>query len=157
MKIIPINQTMFVLIRIVCGSISKTLGSINVIDLDIFVVILSLFFIDNYIVYARVLDANKSRNIAHFVLSVNILALFSDALLGLSILVSFVFFLVFCFFEESLVIVIKYFDEDKAIKKIKKRKNFSEKEPLDLLIKTAREENKLKVLQYLEELKNGRN
>lgn len=70
---------------------------------------------------------------------------------------SFIFLFSLVFLKESLISAIKYSDEEKTIQKIKKCENFSEKEPLDLLIKTAQEKNKLKILQYLEGLKNGRN
>lgn len=162
-KIFPINQTTFVLINMFIAFISRSLNRNALLILHnddySFVFVMFLFsiivcFAQMYTVYARVLDANKSINIAHFILVVNILALFSDALLGLCILVHIVFFVVFCFFEESFVIVIKYFDEEKAVKKIKKCKVFPKNEPVDFLIKIAESENKQKVLKVLMERKN---
>lgn len=162
-KIFPINQTTFVLINIFIAFISKSLNrnALFVLNNDdhsfVFITFLFsaiVFFAQMYTVYARVLDANKSINIAHFILVVNILAIFSDTLLGLCILVSFVFWAASFFFEESLVIVIKYFDEEKAVKKIKKCKVFPKNEPVDFLIKIAESENKQKVLKVLMERKN---
>lgn len=162
-KIFPINQTTFVLINIFIAFISRSLNrnALFILDNDdhsfVFITFLFsaiIFFAQMYTVYARVLDANKSINIAHFILVVNILAIFSDTLLGLCILVSFVFWAASFFFEESLVIVIKYFDEEKAVKKIKKCKVFPKNEPVDFLIKIAESENKQKVLKVLMERKN---
>lgn len=160
MKIIPINQTTFVLLQIVLNVIASPIMNANFDTMDatsaivMLLISISIFAAVNYTVYARVLDANKSRNIAHFILIVNILSVFSNTLSSVSYLISIVFFFTFCFFEESLVIVIKYFDEEKAVKKIKKCKVFPKNEPVDFLIKIAESENKQKVLKVLMERKN---
>ena len=86
MKIIPINQTTFVLLQIVLNVIASLIMNANFDTMDatstIFMLLISIsiFAAVNYTVYARVLDANKSRNIAHFILIVNILSVFSNTL-----------------------------------------------------------------------------
>lgn len=106
-----------------------------------------------YAVYARTIDANKNLIIAHIVASAYLISI----VVGKPELMSSVagiYFFWFCFYEESLVSVIKYMNEERAVRKIKKCKVFPKNEPVDFLIKIAESEKRQKVLEVLRERKN---
>lgn len=157
-KIFPINQAQYLFVCILCAllfnersfqSIFFAFGGEAVLMFLFLSVIVKI-----YAVYARTIDANKNLMIAHIVAAAYLICILIGKPEFVSVITR-IYFLLFCFYEESLVSVIRYMGEEKAVKKIKKCKVFPQNEPVDFLIKIAESENKQKVLDVLRERKNG--
>ena len=153
---ILLNRSQFILAQVLGTIIFGSLDIQEVIsdwgnDAAVLLLILSyIYFI--YIFYSRVIDANKDVCFSHFYISLQIMHLFVAKFSNIAEVLSFLLCAAFCFYRESLIAVIAYQDENKAIEKLKKCKNFSNEEPLDVLIDTAKKRGKYDVLRYLEGL-----
>ena len=153
---ILLNRSQFILAQVLGTIIFGSLDIQEVIsdwgnDAAVLLLILSyIYFI--YIVYSRVIDANKDVCFSHFYISLQIMQLFVAKFSNIAEVLSFLLCAAFCFYRESLIAVIAYQDENKAIEKLKKCKNFSNEESLDVLIDTAKKRGKYDVLRYLEGL-----
>ena len=82
-----------------------------------------------------------------------IMPLFVVKLSSVFNLLSFILCVIFCFYRESLIAVITYQDENRAIEKLKQIIEFSQEETLEVLMDVARKTGKCRVLKYLEDLK----
>ena len=153
---ILLNRSQFILAQVLGTIIFGSLDIQEVIsdwgnDAAVLLLILSyIYFI--YIFYSRVIDANKDVCFSHFYISLQIMQLFVAKFSNIAEVLSFLLCAAFCFYRESLIAVIAYQDENKAIEKLKKCKNFSHEESLDVLIDTAKKRGKYDVLRYLEGL-----
>lgn len=153
---ILLNRSQFILAQVLGTIIFGSLDIQEVIsdwgnDAAVLLLILSyIYFI--YIFYSRVIDANKDVCFSHFYISLQIMQLFVAKFSNIAEVLSFLLCAAFCFYRESLIAVIAYQDENKAIEKLKKCKNFSNEESLDVLIDTAKKRGKYDVLRYLEGL-----
>lgn len=151
-----LNRSQFILAQVLGTIIFGSLDIQEVIsdwgnDAAVLLLILSyIYFI--YIFYSRVIDANKDVCFSHFYISLQIMQLFVAKFSNIAEVLSFLLCAAFCFYRESLITVIAYQDENKAIEKLKKCKNFSNEESLDVLIDTAKKRGKYDVLRYLEGL-----
>lgn len=151
-----LNRSQFILAQVLGTIIFGSLDIQEVIsdwgnDAAVLLLILSyIYFI--YIFYSRVIDANKDVCFSHFYISLQIMQLFVAKFSNIAEVLSFLLCTAFCFYRESLIAVIAYQDENKAIEKLKKCKNFSNEESLDVLIDTAKKRGKYDVLRYLEGL-----
>lgn len=151
-----LNRSQFILAQVLGTIIFGSLDIQEVIsdwgnDAAVLLLILSyIYFI--YIFYSRVIDANKDICFSHFYISLQIMQLFVAKFSNIAEVLSFLLCAAFCFYRESLIAVIAYQDENKAIEKLKKCKNFSNEESLDVLIDTAKKRGKYDVLIYLEGL-----
>lgn len=151
---ILLNRSQFILAQVLGTIIFGSLDIQEVIsdwgnDAAVLLLILSyIYFI--YIFYSRVIDANKDVCFSHFYISLQIMQLFVAKFSNIAEVLSFLLCTAFCFYRESLIAVIAYQDENKAIEKLKKCKNFSNEESLDVLIDTAKKRGKYDVLRYLE-------
>ena len=151
-----LNRSQFILAQVLGTIIFGSLDIQEVIsdwgnDAAVLLLILSyIYFI--YIFYSRVIDANKDVCFSHFYISLQIMQLFVAKFSNIAEVLSFLLCAAFCFYRESLIAVIAYQDENKAIEKLKKCKNFSHEESLDVLIDTAKKRGKYDVLRYLEGL-----
>lgn len=149
-----LNRSQFILAQVLGTIIFGSLDIQEVIsdwgnDAAVLLLILSyIYFI--YIFYSRVIDANKDVCFSHFYISLQIMQLFVAKFSNIAEVLSFLLCTAFCFYRESLIAVIAYQDENKAIEKLKKCKNFSNEESLDVLIDTAKKRGKYDVLRYLE-------
>lgn len=114
-------------------------------------ILCSSYFI--YIFYSRVIDANKSICFAHGYVLLRMIPLFIVRLSSISHILSFILCVIFCFYRESLIAVITYQDENRAMEKLKQIKEFSQEESLEVLMDVARKTGKCRVLKYLEDLK----
>lgn len=154
---ILLNRSQFILAQVLGTIIFGSLDIQEVIsdwgnDAAVLLLILSyIYFI--YIFYSRVIDANKDVCFSHFYISLQIMQLFVAKFSNIAEVLSFLLCAAFCFYRESLIAVIAYQDENKAIEKLKKCKNFSNEESLDVLIDTAKKRGKYDVLRYLEGLR----
>lgn len=150
-----LNRSQFILAQVLGTIIFGSIDIQEVIsdwgnDAAVLLLILSyIYFI--YIFYSRVIDANKDVCFSHFYISLQIMQLFVAKFSNIAEVLSFLR-AAFCFYRESLIAVIAYQDENKAIEKLKKCKNFSNEESLDVLIDTAKKRGKYDVLRYLEGL-----
>lgn len=156
-KIFQINQTQYFFVCILCRLLFNERSFQNVLFSfgagAVFMLVALDMVVRIYAVYARTIDANKNLIIAHIVASAYLISIVvgkPELMSG----VAGIYFFWFCFYEESLVSVIKYMNEERAVRKIKKCKVFSKNEPVDFLIKIAESENKQKVLDVLRERKN---
>lgn len=151
-----LNRSQFILAQVLGTIIFGSLDIQEVIsdwgnDAAVLLLILSyIYFI--YIFYSRVIDANKDVCFSHFYISLQIMQLFVAKFSNIAEVLSFLLCAAFCFYRESLIAVIAYQDGNKAIEKLKKCKNFSNEESLDVLIDTAKKRGKYDVLRYLEGL-----
>ena len=151
-----LNRSQFILAQVLGTIIFGSIDIQEVIsdwgnDAAVLLLILSyIYFI--YIFYSRVIDANKDVCFSHFYISLQIMQLFFAKFSNIAEVLSFLLCAAFCFYRESLIAVIAYQDENKAIEKLKKCKNFSNEESLDVLIDTAKKRGKYDVLRYLEGL-----
>lgn len=153
---ILLNRSQFILAQVLGAIMFSPPNMQEVIsnwgnDATILLFILWIIYF-GYIFYSRVIDANKDVCFSHFYISLQIIQLFVAKFSNIAEVLSFLLCAAFCFYRESLIAVIAYQDENKAIEKLKKCKNFSNEESLDVLIDTAKKRGKYDVLRYLEGL-----